>query len=262
MSCGLGDYMNHYQLLMNTAILAGTIMLESGAETYRIEDTMTHILKTEKNCRSEVFAMTTGIAATLEPEGEKPITQVKRISNRSTNLNNIVEVNNISRKLCGGSISAEEAIAEMKLLKSHNYSEFIYLIAVVGVVLGFVVMYGGGLVEALVGAFVGTALSFSIAFMKRAQWNAFISDVVSCAGISFLTYLISSIVPVEFDTNTVIIGGIMPLVPGVAITNAVRDTLQGDYLSGGARMMEAFIKAAAIAVGIGIGMLLFKYITR
>ena len=52
----------------------------------------------------------------------------------------------------------------------------------------------------------------------------------------------------------------MPLVPGVAITNAVRDSLQGDYISGGGRMMEAFIKAIAIAVGIGIGMILFKYI--
>lgn len=49
----------------------------------------------------------------------------------------------------------------------------------------------------------------------------------------------------------------MPLVPGVAITNAIRDTLQGDYLSGGARVLEAFLKAASIALGVGIGMALF-----
>ena len=57
--------------------------------------------------------------------------------------------------------------------------------------------------------------------------------------------------------DTVIISAIMPLVPGVAITNAIRDTLQGDYLSGGARVLEAFLKAASIALGVGIGMALF-----
>ena len=46
----------------------------------------------------------------------------------------------------------------------------------------------------------------------------------------------------------------MPLVPGVAITNAVFDTLHGDYLSGTARMLEAFVTAAAVAMGIGIGL--------
>ena len=61
----------------------------------------------------------------------------------------------------------------------------------------------------------------------------------------------------EINMDTVIISAIMPLVPGVAITNAIRDTLQGDYLSGGARVLEAFLKAASIALGVGIGMALF-----
>ena len=64
--------------------------------------------------------------------------------------------------------------------------------------------------------------------------------------------------------DTIIISAIMPLVPGVAITNAVRDTLQGDYITGSSRMLEAFIKAASIALGVGIGMMLFgsKFIGR
>ena len=59
------------------------------------------------------------------------------------------------------------------------------------------------------------------------------------------------------DQGIVITSSIMPLVPGVAITNAIRDTLQGDYMSGGSRAMEAFVSAAGIAVGIGIGLMLF-----
>ena len=43
----------------------------------------------------------------------------------------------------------------------------------------------------------------------------------------------------------------MPLVPGVAITNAIRDIMAGDFLSGTARVVEAVLIAVAIASGVG-----------
>ena len=66
---------------------------------------------------------------------------------------------------------------------------------------------------------------------------------------------------VGLNLDIVIISAIMPIVPGVAITNAIRDTLQGDYLSGCARILEAFLKAASIAVGIGLGLMLYRTLT-
>lgn len=86
------------------------------------------------------------------------------------------------------------------------------------------------------------------------QFHAFLQDVFGAFGIAVSSLLLSNLVKVNLDT--VIISSIMPMVPGVAITNAVRDTLQGDYLSGSARVLEAFLKAAGIAVGIAIGLLL------
>lgn len=68
--------------------------------------------------------------------------------------------------------------------------------------------------------------------------------------------------PGTMDLNVIIIASIMPLVPGVAITNAVYDTLHGDYISGAARMLEAFVTAAAIAIGVGLGMLLLRPLVR
>jgi uncharacterized membrane protein YjjP (DUF1212 family) len=64
------------------------------------------------------------------------------------------------------------------------------------------------------------------------------------------------------DQNLIIIGSIMPLVPGVPITNAIRDTLQGDYNSGTARAMEAFVISLGIAVGVGLGIGLFNFVER
>ena len=49
----------NYSKLMDTAILAGEIMLKSGAESYRVEGTMNYILKTSNLEITEAFAITT-----------------------------------------------------------------------------------------------------------------------------------------------------------------------------------------------------------
>ena len=48
----------------------------------------------------------------------------------------------------------------------------------------------------------------------------------------------------------------MLLVPGAIITNAIRDTLHGDYAAGNAKILEAFVKAAMIALGVYVGLLI------
>ena len=53
------------------------------------------------------------------------------------------------------------------------------------------------------------------------------------------------------SNDVVIISAIMPLLPGVIFTTAVRDTLNGDYSSGAARMLEAVVTALAVAVRSG-----------
>lgn len=90
------------------------------------------------------------------------------------------------------------------------------------------------------------------------KFNAFIQDVFLSIGVAFATILLKAALGNRMNMDTVMISSIMPLVPGMAITNAARDTLQGDYLSGAARILEAFLKAAGIALGIGLGLALFS----
>ena len=42
------------------------------------------------------------------------------------------------------------------------------------------------------------------------------------------------------------------MVPGLAMTNAVRDTINGDLVSGSSKAIEALLQAVAIAVGVSI----------
>ena len=243
------------QLLMKTAALAGELMLCSGAETYRVEDTMHHILKTADNLEmAEVLVIMTGITATIKQKDENVISIVKRVNSRSTNMSRIMEVNDISRRYCGEEITLEEAYKELSGLKKNIYSRLENRLGVLGICVGFAIFFGGGIREILVTLLVGLVLTGCMTIGEKMRFHAFLQDVFGAFGIAVSSLLFSNLVKVNLDT--VIISSIMPMVPGVAITNAVRDTLKGDYLSGGARVLEAFLKAAGIAVGIAIGLLL------
>lgn len=249
--------MNH-KLLLDTAVLAGEIMLCSGAETYRVEDTMYHILKTSEAESIEALALMTGIVATLNsPDMEQPMTLMKAVNDRTTNLNHIIQVNDISRRYCGGELTLQETYQKLKQIGGMQYSRALCNVALVGVAVGFAMMFGGSLLDVLVTAAVGVLLACVITFGQKLKMNVIIVDILSSMGIAILAIAMKTYAFRTVNMDTVIISAIMPLVPGVAITNAIRDTLQGDYLSGGARVLEAFLKAASIALGVGLGMAVF-----
>lgn len=236
-------------------------MLSSGAETYRVEDTMCHILKTSKSESIEAFALMTGIVATINGDNmEQPITVVKTINGRSTNMNNIIKVNSISRRYCGGELSLEEAYEQLKCVKEKQYSRTAFNIATALIATGFAMMFGGSVVDVIGATLVGFLLAGCMMIGNMTKMTAVLQDIVSCAGIALLTLALQTFFVPELDVDIVIVSAIMPIVPGVAITNAIRDTLQGDYVSGCARILEAFLKAASIAVGIGVGMAIFNLI--
>lgn len=104
---------------------------------------------------------------------------------------------------------------------------------------------------------VGLALSGVMAGAEKAGIDGLILDIGTSFCVGLMAVIVKSILGGAINLDTVVIGSIMPLVPGVAITNAVRDTLQGDYISGCARILEAFLKAAAIALGVGVAFAVF-----
>ena len=246
-----------YKLLANTAMLAGEIMLCSGAETYRVEDTMYHILKTSNIESTQVIAMMTGLVVTLNDPGfEQPVTMMRRVSERSTNVSNIVKVNDISRRYCEEKISLEEAYEELKRAKGKQYIRLLYNFATIGIAVGFAMMFGGSLHDIIAAAVVGAVLAGVMTIGKIAKLSSVLVHVLSGLGIAMLTVVIQRVLFADLSVNIVIASSIMPIVPGVAITNAIRDTIQGDYLSGCARILEAFLVAMAIAVGAGLGLLI------
>lgn len=244
----------NYKLLLDTAVTAGELMLESGAETYRVEDTMHRILSLSSLQTAEVFVTMTGFVATLDDPSIHSMTVVRRIMNRGTNLDMIDRLNTLSRKLCTGELSLEDASRQVKELKTRPLKPRAFLISTPVVTAAFALTYGGTPAEAFISALTGFVLAVCLYTCRRLRVQSFFGTLLSAAASSLLASGLFRLLPAFGSLDAVVIASIMPLVPGVAITNAVFDTLHGDYLSGTARMMEAFVTAAAVAMGIGIGL--------
>lgn len=241
------------------AILAGELLLSSGAETCRVDDTMRRILNTSGLETIETLAVLTGIMVTLDDESIETITYVKSVSEIGLNINNIIVVNDISRKFCNQEITLEDAYTKLKTFKRKRYNTWLYSISIIGVVIGFSMFFGGKFLDIVATGFTGVILAVFLAFGKRFRINSFIHNIINGAGIA-LTAMGLHLFVQNINTEIVIISSIMPLVPGVALTNGVRDVLEGDYISGSSRMLTAFLVAAGIAIGIGTGLMIFNWI--
>ncbi len=244
---------DNHEMLMKTSVLAGELLAISGAEIYRVEETIQRILEKGAFNSIQVVAMMTSIVATVEREGMEPLTYVKSIHERGMNLTKIIAVNQISRDFCEEKITLEEANIQLKQLTWKQYKRDYYNLAIIGIVVGFALFLGGTMLEAGLAILVGAALAGTITLCKKLGVNALMSNIVGGLGIALVSSLLArSLEGVSQDI--LIISGIMPLVPGVAITNAVRDLIHADYVSGNARISKAIMVAAAIAIGIGTGL--------
>ena len=247
-------YADHYLEVFRIAQLTGEIMLKNGAETYRVEDTITRILRTTGFAQIEAFTTLTGITISLGDPSIMPITSVKRVQNRSNHLRKVEMANDISRKFVGGQLSTEEALRMLENINTHPfvYPRFV-VVPVCAMACGcFCILFGGNIRDFLATSLVGTLYGCFTILTDRLAAISFIKDLLCSALIGFFSLLLTHVIPLAEHMDLVIAGSIMPLVPGLAITNAIRDTLYGDYLSGLARALEACITAIVIAGGASI----------
>lgn len=246
----------NYQMLMDMAVKVGEVMLSHGAEAHRVEDTVYRILKTANLQTTEVFVIMTGMFATLSDPSIDTITVTKRVRSKGNNLKQITYANEVSRQYCDGAISLEEAYELITEGCSSEYTSFISMMGNLLIVTTFPLLVGGTFLDCLVSFFVGILVAVSNFEAEKKHMHPFMKDffIAFLSGVTNL--FLNKFIPAPIHQEAIIIACIMPLVPGVAITNAVRDTLNGDYVSGAARALEAFIKALAIALGVGVSLML------
>lgn len=238
---------------LDVAMLAGEILVQSGSETHRVEDTMTRILTHAHSESTNAFAFTTGIFATQTEVGKEAQTLIRRIHTRTLNLNAIAQVNDISRKLCTDVLDSSQALEALKAIPNQTYPRWLHDVSLILLISGFSILLGGKFPELIVTSLNAGLLVLFFKVTDKIDANPFIRSALGATLITLGASLIQ-LVTLKAQTDIVIISSMMPLVPGVIITTAIRDTLYGDYMAGTSRAVEALVIAASVAIGVGMGL--------
>lgn len=246
--------------ILHLSTFAGEIMLQSGAEIYRVEETVYRICVSYGLKEADVFATPTGIILSATDGNNNTISKVKRIKSRTVDLDKISRVNSLSRDICTKNLSLELVqISLENINKSEKYNKTTIFIASSIVAGFFTLVFKGNYRDFMVSLFIGPIIQFFSMLLSKIQINSFFINAVGGAIASFLALLGTSM-GIGNSTDNIVIGSIMLLVPGLVITNAIRDTIDGDLITGLARASEAFLIAIAIALGSGVVFSLWLYL--
>ncbi|WP_342565784.1 threonine/serine exporter family protein [Paenibacillus sp. FSL R7-0345] len=241
--------------IVDLCLLAGKIMLQSGAETYRVEDTMTRMAAALGFPGAHSYVTPTVIMFTTNRT--EPV-KLFRIAERTTDLKKVSEVNDISRRLSERQLTAAEARERLGVVDdaAHAYPDWMQIAAAAVTGSCFTVMFKGSLWDALPALLV-SALGFAAAtYLHRLVQVRFFAEFSASFLIGLLAFL-SVKAGIGQEMDKIIIGSVMPLVPGLLITNAVRDLMAGHLVSGLSKGADAFLTAFAIGTGIGLVLSLF-----
>ncbi|CDI50500.1 threonine/serine exporter family protein [Clostridium tetani] len=238
--------------ILHLVTYAGQIMLENGAETYRVEETMKLICNSYKIFNTDIFVIPTTIIISVSFDSGKTLTKVKRIENRTVDLDKVSKVNELSRKICANHLPLNTIEEALDSINSNNkYSNLMQIFAF-SIVAGFFTLFFGGTIrDFFVSLFIGALLQIISLRLSKIETNAFFINILCGSSTTLIAYFSTSI-GVGNNMNKIIIGSLMPLVPGLSITNAIRDIIAGELVSGLSKLTEAFLIAAAIAIGAGI----------
>lgn len=242
--------MNTSQLL-EVSGYAGKLLLENGAEIYRVEETMVRLCTSfEEVEHAESFVIPTGIMLSVMVD-QTTYTKVLRVHSKGVDLHCIDRINYLSRVAVTTPYTIEELqhhLHEIANEKRYSFLPTLFFGALGAA--GFALFFGGSLNDALCTFFIGMVIKSVSWFMERVAFNSFFINAISGGTGALIALFFHKVVPTA-SVDIMIISSIMLLVPGLAITNAIRDTMAGDYLSGVSRSVEAMITAIAIAAGIG-----------
>jgi uncharacterized membrane protein YjjP (DUF1212 family) len=177
---------------------------------------------------------------------------VRRVKDRGNNLVFVDKVNTFSRNFCKGMYSLEEALIELERIKSYGGTGK-YLVTMGGSVAAsaFTCLIGGKIPQAILAFLVGLCSWLIHLRVEKKKFGYFIDNFINGILVASLAILFTKIFNVE-ARDLIIIGSIMPYLPGVVLTNAIRDLLTGDTTTGLTGVTQAILISTALALGVAL----------
>lgn len=243
----------HEKNILDTAMKAGSILLSSGAEIYRVEETMKRIASHYGLGDNGIFVLSNGIFFTSEDKRYEMYAKVAHIPFAGVHMEKIARVNELSREIERGNYSVEEAWDE--LIKIENLGTKCMVETLLAYGLGaacFCYTFGGNLSDAAAAFISGIMLfCFTHYFETRKQVPSKIITNILAGFVATATGLIVFKLGLGTDVNSIILGGIIPYLPGVSFVTAVRELANSNYIAGSVRLLDTLLITSGLAIGVG-----------
>jgi len=228
---------------------AAQMVLENGGETYRVEETAARMAAGLGLEDANIVAFPTSIYVNV---GDR--CRIRRITRRGNNTLRLAQINDISRKVERGELGADEAERELSAIASNPGWHQFTLIAAYGIsAASFSLLFGGNLGSLFAALITGMLVQCIAPLFDHMSMGKLIFNFSG----GFLTAALCEAAAFIFpygSVNAAIVGGIMPMLTGLLMTTAVRDTMYGDLVSGICRAVEALLLAGCVALGVFVGL--------
>lgn len=248
----------NYNKIVQGILDIGESMLISGAENYRIEDSLYRMCRSYGFVKYDVFVIPSNIQITVETENGDIITQVRHIENADIDFDQLDYMNNLCRYVCSHTPDEEELQKKYQEVKNRppQHPAAKYFAGVMGGT-GFAVFFGCNFKDAIVAVIVSLMIVVVGKWLEKREGNLFVYNTI----LSFLSEVIIVLsVRNGFADHPerIMIGIVMLLISGLSTTNGIREILQKDYISGFINIMNSILGAAGIAVGTALAMLMLN----
>ena len=234
---------------LNIIMDIGELMLLSGAEISRIEESTRRLGAAFGAVRTDAFIITSNMEVSLHDSSGVSCTQTRRVSNIGTDIEKLHRLNNLIRKICSGELSDDQIIAELEKIKHSRAYPFSVTVFAYGLISSaFAIFFGGGAIEAICAFITGMVLALVVRASELGSLNKIFAKFFCSFTATLLAFVCLRLGIVD-KVDHIIIGNIMLIIPGVGLTVALRDLFVGDSLSGALRSIEVVLFAIAIAGG-------------
>lgn len=249
------------QLCMET----GRMLLTDGGEIFRVQETMERIARAYGAPDFHVYVITNGLFASVGVEGrDAGLGDVRFVPASRVHLGRLAAVNALSRDIERGDVPLDKAIQRLDAIRAMQFLPAKHRVLACGVGAAcFAYLFGGTWADAGAALVAGLLLQCFACALETRRVNKILYNILTAglvAVVSFLCVQICGALGFALNMDKIIIGGIIPLVPGMALTTAIRDFAGGDYLSGTIRMIDALLVASSIALGVGAVLIVAGYL--
>ena len=244
-----------YSKLLQAILDIAEEMLVAGAEVSRVEDSVERMCRAYGCDRINAFVITSNIQVTMEaPDGEI-LTQIRRIVRSDVNFDRLDYLNALSRYICAEKPDLQKLTEHFaQVMERKIYSVWIRYLAAILIAGGFAVFFGGNLLDGAASALVGVMVIWLLYILSRRDNNLLAINFVAALAAGLLSVALVHL-GIGVHTDKIMIGAIMIQIPGIAMTNAVRDMLIGDLATGLLRLVNSLLLAAVIACGFALSIL-------